>query len=140
MLLLSLLITTIVALVGWFVVHSLSSRRDQANKRRELRVQHLLEAYQNLMSAACYHKLEKQEETLRLFTKASANIQLFGNEEQIQMMCKCTDDYADGTVQLYELLQNLRSDLRRELKLPATEQKLHWLAAKKKNQVQDSNK
>jgi hypothetical protein len=138
--LLPLLITTAVVLLGWFVGHYLSSRRDQTNKRRELRVQHLLEAYQNLMSAACYQKLERQEETLRLFTKASANIQLFGNDEQIQMMCRCTDDYATGNVQLAKLLNNLRSDLRKELKLPVTEQELHWLTAAKKKQVQNSNK
>jgi hypothetical protein len=138
--LLPLLITIVVALLGWFVVHYLSSLRDQANKRRELRVQHLLEAYQNLMSAALYQKLEGQEETLRLFAKASANIQLFGNDEQIQMVCKCTDDYATGNAQLSELLEKLRSDLRKELKLPVTEQKIHWLSATRKKQVQDANK
>ena len=110
--LLPLLITTVVALAGWFVVNWLSSQRDQENKRRELRVQHLLEAYQNLMDAACYYKLEGQEKTLRLVTKASANIQLFGNDEQIQMDHKLTKGYAAGeTVSLTELLKNLRSDL-----------------------------
>lgn len=139
-LLITTVITTVVVLTGWFVVHYLSSRRDQANKRRELRVQHLLQAYQNLMSAACYQKLEGQEQTLRLFTKASADIQLFGNHEQIQMVCKCIDDYATGNASLTELLENLRSDLRKELKLPVTEQELHWLTAARKKQVQNANK
>ena len=93
------------------------------------------------MSAACYHKLEGQEETLRLFTKASANVQLFGNDEQIEMMCKCTDDYTTtGEVHLSELLENLRSDLRKELKLPATKQEIHWLTATRKKQVEKANK
>jgi hypothetical protein len=137
--LLPLLITTGVGLVGWFVVHLLSSRRDQANKRRELRVQHLLEAYQNLMNAACYQKLEGQEEVLRLVTKASADIQLFGNEKQIQMACQCTRDYAAGNASITELLENLRSDLRKELNLPVTQEKLQWLRAARRKQVQNGN-
>ncbi len=133
--LLPLLITTVVALAGWFVVDWLSSQRDQENKRRELRVQHLLEAYQNLMDAACYYKLKGQEKTLQLVTKASTNIQLFGNDVQIQMGRKFTNGYAAGeTVLLTELLKNLRSDLRKELKLPVTKQELYGFKAEKKNQ------
>jgi hypothetical protein len=137
--LLPLLITTCVALVGWFVAHWLSSRRDQANKRRELRVQHLLHAFQNLLNAACYQKLRSSEETLRLITDASALVQLFGNQDQIRMAGKCVDDYAKGNAAVTELLEDLRSDLRKELRLPEAQDKLHWLTATKKEQVPVAN-
>ena len=130
-----ILLPLLIALAGWFVVNWLSSQRDQENKRRELYVQYLLEAYQNLMDAACYEKFDGSEKTFRLVAKASANIQLFGNDKQIQMDQKVTDEYAKGkTVSLTELLEDIRSDLRKELKLSATEQKLHWLKIEKKNQ------
>ena len=132
--LLPLLITTSFGLAGWFVGHLLSSRRDQANKRRELRVQHLLEAYQNLMNAACYSKLEEKEAILRLITKACANIQLFGNSEQIKLACKCLRDYAGGNAPVADLLENLRSDLREELKLPPPGEQLRWVSAARKTE------
>ena len=47
-LLLSLVISATLAIAGWYVVHRLSLNRDDANKRRELRVRNLLEAYRKL--------------------------------------------------------------------------------------------
>ena len=44
-LLFPLLVTTIVALAGWWIAHSLSASRDQRNKRREVRLGFLLEAF-----------------------------------------------------------------------------------------------
>jgi hypothetical protein len=49
---LTLLIPTVVAIVSWFVGSWLSVRRDRANKRRDLRVQYLIEAYRCLAVGA----------------------------------------------------------------------------------------
>lgn len=129
---LPLLVTVLVALIGWLVVHWLNTCRDQANKRRELRVQHLLASYLDLLDAAWHQKLRKQEETVKLIADACARIQLFGNETQITMAAQCIKDYADGTAPVLPLLNNLRSDLRRELKLPQTNQELQWFSASRK--------
>lgn len=48
---LTLLIPTVVAIVSWFVGSWLSVTRDRANKRRDLRVQYLIEAYRRLATA-----------------------------------------------------------------------------------------
>ena len=48
---LTLLIPTVVAIVSWFVGSWLSVSRDRANKRRDLRVQYLVEAYRRLEAA-----------------------------------------------------------------------------------------
>ena len=48
---LALLIPTLVAVLSWFVGSWLSVRRDRANKRRELRVSYLIEAYRRLATA-----------------------------------------------------------------------------------------
>jgi hypothetical protein len=42
--LIPLLLTTCVAVAGWYAAHRLPARRNLANKRRELRVQYLIEA------------------------------------------------------------------------------------------------
>ena len=44
--------TVIVVFIGWFVVHLLNAYRDRRNKRREIRVQYLIEAYRKIESAA----------------------------------------------------------------------------------------
>jgi len=41
---LPLVVTAALAIAGWWAVHRLSMNRDQENKRRDLRVQYLLEA------------------------------------------------------------------------------------------------
>jgi hypothetical protein len=51
-LLVPLLITTAVGIVGWYVAHGLAMRRDRAAKRRELRVQFLVDAYRRLESVS----------------------------------------------------------------------------------------
>ena len=48
---LTLLIPTVVANVSWFTGSWLSVRRDRANKRRDLRVQYLIDAYRRLATA-----------------------------------------------------------------------------------------
>ncbi len=62
-LLLPLLITTFVAMIGWIVVHRFNSRHDFLNKRRELIIQYLIEAYRRLESAS-HAKIQKKETLL----------------------------------------------------------------------------
>lgn len=51
-LLVPLLITTALAILGWFVLHLLAARRDLNNKRREMRLNVLIGAYRALEFAA----------------------------------------------------------------------------------------
>lgn len=48
----SILISTGVVIAGWIVAHRLNLQRDTAAKRRDLRVQYLLDAYRRLEAAA----------------------------------------------------------------------------------------
>lgn len=131
--LITAVVTICVAIAGWLFVDWSSSQRDQNNKRRDLQVQHLLEAYQNLTETACYQKLEEEEKNLRFVNKAASNIQLFGTDEQIKMVHTIINDYAEGKeARLNELVLNLRSELRTELDLPASDQEIRWIKADKK--------
>ena len=104
-----------VALVGWFVVHWLNVQRDQRNKKRELRIQYLIEAYRRLERSVDRPGRERKKED---FESAIADIQLFGTSEQIRLAVEVGEELvAQGTVSLKKLLPELRRDLREELDL-----------------------
>jgi hypothetical protein len=121
-LLIPLLITSVVVIVGWFIIHWLSSKRDQNNKRRELRVQYLIEAWRKLENSCnrnditWHHDLES----------AIADIQLFGSPEQIVLAENFIQDFTNKEnhgADADELLNSLRQDLRKELQLEAIQKK-----------------
>jgi hypothetical protein len=118
-----LLITTVVAVGGWFVGHALTARRDRANKRREQRIGYLIEAYRRLES--CAHRLEHLD-ALKI-ESAVADIQLFGTVRQVELVQTFITQFAaEGGAPMDDLLQDLRRDLRGELRLqPVPERVLH---------------
>lgn len=79
--LLTLLVPTLVAVVSWFVGSWLAVRRDRANKRPDLRVQYLIEAYRRLATAT-----EHRDTDAAYFAEldsAIVDVQLFGSPSQI---------------------------------------------------------
>ena len=112
-----ILSTVLLALIGWFIVHYLSSKRDRNNKKRDLRTNYLIEAYRNI-EKACGHKDYLPAALNRTIESAIADVQLFGTKQQIELARQFTDEmnknsFADPR----GLLVNLRSELRRELNL-----------------------
>jgi hypothetical protein len=117
-LLLPLLVTTFVALSGWVIVHYFNSKRDLLNKRRELRVQYLIEAYRRLEAASHANNLKERRLDVE---SAIADIQLFGTPQQIQLAVKFAKELSEKKIaSLDELLTDLRKDLRAELELEKT--------------------
>nr|VFJ91468.1 MAG: hypothetical protein BECKH772A_GA0070896_100326 [Candidatus Kentron sp. H]VFJ92610.1 MAG: hypothetical protein BECKH772B_GA0070898_1003129 [Candidatus Kentron sp. H]VFJ99337.1 MAG: hypothetical protein BECKH772C_GA0070978_100317 [Candidatus Kentron sp. H] len=117
--LLSLLGTVIVAFSGWFVVHVLNASRDRRNKRREIRVKYLIEAYRNLESASNRGPIHGTSFGSRS-ESAIADIQLLGTEGQIRMAKEVAtaiaEKHANSDV-IRALLMSLRDELRKELDL-----------------------
>ena len=109
-----IIVAVAVAFTGWFVVHKLNVSRDEAAKRREIRVQYLLEAYRNLE-----HSANREDRSQRLaFENAIADIQLLGSIEQVVLAQAVGETLASqGTVRINDLLESLRRDLRAELNL-----------------------
>lgn len=108
---LPLTVTAVLAIAGWWAVHRLSMNRDQENKRRDLRVRYLLEAYRRLEHAVT-HRHARDLET------ALADILLLGTERQVSL----AHDFAvsaeqNKTATLGPLIADIRAELRRELKL-----------------------
>jgi hypothetical protein len=110
----NLLITTAVALLGWLAVHRFNVYRDQLNKRREIRIQYLIEAYRRLEQASHRADMQKRED----FESAIADIQLLGSNRQIDLTLKVIDSIAkNGFATVNPLLEDLRGELRKELNL-----------------------
>jgi len=109
------IVAAIVAILGWYVAHRLSTERDVANDRRKLRVQYLIEAYRRLEFVS---NRPVTPELAPEFEKAVADIQLFGSPRQVQLAREFASGFAkNGTHPLDPLLNELRDDLRTELKL-----------------------
>ncbi len=117
-LIIPLLATTLVAIVGWFAAHQLSAARDRTNKRRELRVQYLIDAYRKLEAAS--NRQEAEEIHVASLESAVADLQLFGTQAQVAKTTQFVKEFAErGEAPLGELLFELRQDLRQELRLDA---------------------
>ena len=121
---LKIIISIVVAVLGWIIAHYFTSKREIKNKRREIRVEFLIRAYLKLENAI---QREFNEISADL-ESVSADIQLFGTEEQILLVKTILDDLANkGDADLVYLLKSLRYDLRAELQLSHTEEIIQYL-------------
>ncbi len=119
-LLIPFLITTVVAIIGWYVAHGLNMRRDREAKRRELQLQFLIDAYRRIESVT-----NRPLESGRVLESAIADIQLFGTVNQVRLAQEFAKTYAENRkAPIQPLLNALRDDLRRELDLEVTSGKL----------------
>ena len=113
-LLVTLLITVVVAALGWFVVNHLSSKREREAKRREMIVQYLLEAWRRLENASN----RNDNSYSKSLESVIADIQLLGTKKQVELAQHFAEEFAQHReAGLDSLLNDLRSDLRKELKL-----------------------
>jgi len=142
-LLLPLLATTCVAMIGWVVVHRLNARRDVENKRREIRVKYLIDAYRNIEAGTVRVGGTGESEFGRPFESAIADILLFGNLDQIKKAKELALEIADKKIGITApLLYLLRDDLRRELGLMPTEEDVlyfRWQPGTKQAEPTDTN-
>lgn len=116
-----LLVTTTVAIVGWFIGHTLTARRDRANKQREQRINYLIEAYRRLES--CAHRGNNLDSSK--MESAVGDIQLFGSPRQVELVQGLVTEFAaGGGASMDALLQDLRRDLRSELNLETVPDKV----------------
>jgi hypothetical protein len=74
---------SLLIIFGWFIVNWLSSKREFNNKRREVRIQYLIEAYRSIASAANRKEKTTDEQKLKI-ESAIEDIQLLGNSKQLQ--------------------------------------------------------
>lgn len=105
--------------VAAVLAHRLTSRRDQANRRSDLRIEYLMRAYRTIADTA-HRDLDPTAEHARAFEQGLADIQLLGSKAQAEMAVAVAKQLAgSGGADLDDLLLSLRDELRAELKLEA---------------------
>lgn len=99
------------------LAHRLTSQRDQANRRSDLRVEYLLGAYRALADTA-HRDLDPGAQHVRAFEQSLADIQLLGSSDQSAMAVRIGHQLAtESRADFDDLLLSLRDDLREELDL-----------------------
>ena len=121
------LIGAVVVVFGWHKSHQLTAERDQRNKRRDLRLSMMLDAYRALADSA--HRPFVGDAALGV-EKALESIQLLGTPKQIDMAQRLVRDFAQHQgIDWQPLLLELRTSLREDLALePVTGSLLHLRA------------
>lgn len=105
------------AAIAAVLTHRLTSRRDQTNRRNDLRIQYLLTAYRTVADTS-HRDLKPGSENARAFEQGLTDIQLLGSNEQAEMAVAVGKALAkNGEAMMDDLLLSLRDDLREELKL-----------------------
>ncbi|MBO1924961.1 hypothetical protein [Thiomicrorhabdus sp. 6S3-12] len=115
--------TVSVAVIGWIVAHYFTSRRDMANKRREIQTQYLIDAYRKIDGAI--EPVQFSKEWCESLQSSFSDIQLFGTNQQIELAHEfaeilLTQEKINQNI-LKSLLHDLRADLRSELGLESTD-------------------
>jgi hypothetical protein len=113
-----------VAVWGWYKAHAMSQRRDQDNKRREQRVQHLFSAFLAFVryAGAVSREPNRSHEVEKEVQAGAAAIQTFGTQKLNELVAK----FLESGAELDALLFALRHELRVELGLPAMTGSIKW--------------
>lgn len=116
----------VAAAVAAVLAHRLTSQRDQANRRSDLRVEYLVGAYRAIADTA-HRDLAPDAQHVRAFEQGLSDIQLLGSTAQAEMAVRAGRELAStGSTNLDDLLLSLRDDLRDELQLePLTQTPYH---------------
>ncbi|RUA06668.1 MAG: hypothetical protein DSY43_01555 [Gammaproteobacteria bacterium] len=102
------ILIAVIAVAGWIISYKLTIK----NKQREISVSFLIEAYRKLENLAHRDTISSDLESV------IADIQLFGSKEQLLLSKNVSEGMVkNNKANLEPLLQNLRTDLRKELQL-----------------------
>lgn len=128
----TLSVTILLAVGGWLIGHWLTARREIEQKKREIRVVHLREAYLKLANLADRGSLP---EDIHDVQDAFNDIQIFGEERQIGLMATFIQELNEGkSPQINELLKELRNEIRQHIGLKSIDD-YRWHIRIDKNQA-----
>ncbi len=114
-----LYVTVALAIIGWWLGHYLSQRKDRKNRKHDIRTDYLRNTYNELSRLRSYSKVWDIKEVGESLIKVLSNIELYGSEEQIVLVKSMADEITkDGRLPSINcLINDLRDDLRKELGL-----------------------
>lgn len=120
----NLVIQGVLTVIGWIVVYILAIRQNTQIKKKEVTIKFLIQSWRKLEKAS--NRKDNRYNTE--IETAIADIQLFGTKQQIELAQQFIEEIArhkEGST--LELLDLLREDLRKELKLERVPRKFKIL-------------
>lgn len=121
-----ILVTVVLAVLGWLTAHYFTERRTLSAKRRDVSLEHLINAYRILANDISHRTLELDGN--RKLEDLLSDIQLFGSKEQVDLARALASEVAAGkSFELDPLINSLRDDLRKQLRLEPVNGNVKWL-------------
>ena len=121
------ILSAFVVAIGWVIAHILNSQKDFRNKKREIRVSFLMEAYQTIASSA---NRETTEEEQKAFENAVEKIQFLGTKEQLKLLTQGIESR-----NFTPLLEEMRNDIRNEFKLESVPKGIKHFRFDRRNNI-----
>lgn len=129
-LLIPLLITSSLTICGWYILHLLNQKRDRENKKKDLRINYLIDAWKKLEYAS--NRDISETDFIEFIEKPIASIQLFGTLNQIELAQRLALEISEKeNADLNSILEELRNDLRKELNLEIVSSKMKIIRFRK---------
>lgn len=120
----TLVVSSMIVIFGWYIAHFFSTKRDHENKKRELRLEYLIKTYRDLGMAAAREPSSEYFNNLEL---GFHDVQLFGNAEQLKLLEEILQSHSrSGGADLEPLLNSLRTELRELLGQSKAEMELRF--------------
>src|SRR5262245_47962855 len=131
-------VTSLIVIIGWWVVHRLTVDRDSRNREAQMVTGYLVETYEKIANYGNIdpEKLDKADWVAfaRMLETAVAKVQLFGTPEQIRLLHDALDQWAETekrtgkpSISVDAMLFDLRNDLRKRLSLCAVNSPVRWV-------------
>jgi hypothetical protein len=111
-------ICVLISVLGRVLGHSLGARKELANRNRQYRLERLADAWRSIQLAAS----DTTAGARHVLERALVDVQLFGTPGQVTVATRAVlalDTPSDRAPMLLELLEALRGDVRREMRLRA---------------------
>lgn len=118
--------------VGWFANNWLIAAREHKNRKEEMRIEYLMEAFDKLSFAA--NRPELTPEFARMMEIAISKIQLFGTAEEIRLVHEFLDEWRESEKKTGQprgsfdpILFELRNSLRAALSQDPIDGPVRWI-------------
>lgn len=120
----------LVGIIGILTTYYCIDKTNIKNKNREIKINYLIDTFRKAASAI--HRDPMPAADKRKFEELVEDIQFLGTPLQIESISKFLEDYQKSNNQgdLEGLLNNIRVDIRKELMLDETKQKMRWFRFK----------
>lgn len=123
----TILSSIILTVIGWFLVSLLTSYRENKNRRKNIRIEYLVNAYRDI---SIFITRESNKcltmEVHNNFERAIRDIQIYGSVKEIELVKEYISNISKKGYSVDPLLNLLRDNLRETLKLEKVNGNTYW--------------